>query len=495
MRARISWLALAILVLGGAGPALAQSAMHWQTNLDAAKRLAAETNRLVLLHFWSESCPPCMRMEREVFARPDVAAAIEANFVPAQVNAHHFPMTAREFGVNAVPTDLILTPQGGLIYRKTGGSDAAHYVAILNQVAAAARNPGNPTYASANPNYPSAASAPVGPGGTAPPGAAPAQWPTYPPQANPSGVPAGAAASPPAYGPGPSERPAPPAWSQTAGPQAPVDAGAYRGPASGDGRPPAGPGYYQGFPAGRQPEPAPQTQPAPQAEARPWQPEAAQWNGGGYPAAGGYGQPPEPAGAGPRGPAEQYPPSVAGVPNAGYGRPATDPNVQAPGVPPQSGPAANLYQAVATPAVNPAPLALDGFCPVSLIEKWQWVKGDPRYGVIHRGRTYLFAGPEDASRFYADPDRYVPVMSGMDVVLAVEEHRQVPGRREHGALYDHRVFLFSSEATFRRFDQDPTRYAAAAMQATTSMARRLPGSLTPPSQWPSNPGYQPPVRY
>jgi protein disulfide-isomerase len=142
-------------------------------------------------------------------------------------------------------------------------------------------------------------------------------------------------------------------------------------------------------------------------------------------------------------------------------------------------------------------LCLDGYCPVSLGEKERWVRGDPRYGVIHRGRTYLFAGPEEANRFYADPDRYAPVMAGMDVVLAVEEHRQVPGRREHGAWFDRRVYLFSSEATFRRFDREPARYAAAAMQAATSMARRLPASPDPPaqSQAPPNLGYPPPARY
>jgi len=413
---------------------MAQSGVRWQTNLDTAKRLAAETNRLILLHFWTESCPPCMRMEREVFSRPDVAAAIEANFVPLKINAQHFPMTAREYGISAWPTDLILSPQGGLVYRRTGGSDATQYVALLNQVAAAVRNPGYQTYASANPSYPPAGSAPVGPGGTVPPRADRAQWPVYPPQANPAGVPAGAAAVP--------------------------------------------------------------------AETRPWQPEAAQWNGGAYPAPGGYRPAPEQVGGRLRGPVEQSQPAVSGAASQGFGRPAMEPNPRtAPASPPSYGAAPSYgsaggpYQMVATPAVNSAPLGLDGYCAVSLAERERWIKGDPRYGVIHRGRTYLFAGPEEANRFYADPDRYAPVMSGMDVVVAVDENRQVPGRREHGAWYERRVYLFASEATFRRFDQDPARYAAAAMQASTSMARRLPAGPGTEPQAACSGGFQPPARY
>ncbi len=60
----------------------------------------------------------------------------------------------------------------------------------------------------------------------------------------------------------------------------------------------------------------------------------------------------------------------------------------------------------AEPGPNSAPLALDGFCPVTLAEKHQWARGNRRFGVIHRGRTYLFAGPDEQRRFMADPDRY-----------------------------------------------------------------------------------------
>ncbi len=108
------------------------------------------------------------------------------------------------------------------------------------------------------------------------------------------------------------------------------------------------------------------------------------------------------------------------------------------------------------------------------------MKGDSRYGVIHRGRTYLFAGPEEAKRFFADPDRYAPVLSGIDVVVAVEENRQVPGTRQYGAWYEGRMYLFSSEASYRKFDQDPARYAAAAVQVAQASSRRPAGRSEPP---------------
>ena len=99
--------------------------------------------------------------------------------------------------------------------------------------------------------------------------------------------------------------------------------------------------------------------------------------------------------------------------------------------------------------------------------------GDPRWGLIHRGRTYLFAGPEERDRFDADPDRFAPVLSGNDLVLLAEEGRIVPGRREHGAWFEgqlegrfeKRVYLFSSEDSLRRFDADPYRYVTVLAQS------------------------------
>jgi len=112
------------------------------------------------------------------------------------------------------------------------------------------------------------------------------------------------------------------------------------------------------------------------------------------------------------------------------------------------------------------PLGLDGFCPVTLCEKRDcWVAGDIRWGAIHRGRTYLFAGEAEQKAFLADPDRYAPVLDGNDPVLALERSRAVPGARDHGVFYDGRVYLFASEDTLEVFRKDPDRYAIDLRQA------------------------------
>jgi YHS domain-containing protein len=128
------------------------------------------------------------------------------------------------------------------------------------------------------------------------------------------------------------------------------------------------------------------------------------------------------------------------------------------------------------PVAGNPPFGLDGCCPVSLGEKGQWVAGDRRWGMNHRGRLYFFAGPEEQRRFFADPDRYAPVVSGNDIVLA-GEGQVVSGRREYGVYYRNHVYLFCSEATRARFEANPAPYANQALQALRA------GAYHPAAQW------------
>ncbi len=139
----------------------------------------------------------------------------------------------------------------------------------------------------------------------------------------------------------------------------------------------------------------------------------------------------------------------------GYALAGAPPSVPSPAKPAQSAPE--------LPPGAP-PLGLDGYCPVRLGETQRWVRGDLRWGVIHRGRTYLFAGPEEQRKFLADPDAFAPVMSGNDIVIRVERNEQVAGHREHGVFCDGKIYLFVSEESLQKFNHAPARYIAEVQQ-------------------------------
>ena len=118
------------------------------------------------------------------------------------------------------------------------------------------------------------------------------------------------------------------------------------------------------------------------------------------------------------------------------------------------------------------PLGLDGYCPVSLSADGAWTKGDERFGIIHRGRLYLFATDAQKQTFWQDPDRYAPILSGNDAVTYAETGKVVQGSRRHGVFFRNQIFLFTSEESLQRFWNSPQRYADIAVQA---MARASAG--------------------
>ncbi len=112
-----------------------QEAVHWHNDLESAKVVAKQTGRLVLVHFWTPSCGPCMALNQNVFNQPGVANAIETQFVPVKLNADENSATAQWFGINRVPTDVVITPDGQLVAKLISPPTPAAYVAELTSAA------------------------------------------------------------------------------------------------------------------------------------------------------------------------------------------------------------------------------------------------------------------------------------------------------------------------------------------------------------------------
>ncbi len=111
---QVSLLATALCFLSMPSDALAD-AVQWRQNLDAAKIEAAQTGKLVLLHFWSPSCGPCKQLDSDVFSQPQIGQFLEQNFVPVKLNADTSPAFAGLYSIDRVPTDVVLTPQSNVV--------------------------------------------------------------------------------------------------------------------------------------------------------------------------------------------------------------------------------------------------------------------------------------------------------------------------------------------------------------------------------------------
>jgi thiol-disulfide isomerase/thioredoxin len=116
-------------------PTLPQEQINWQTDIDQALKQAKEEKKLVLVHFYGDSCPPCRAVEQKVFPQPQVVQAMMRNYVPVKINVDEDQKTATRYAVRQIPTDVLLGGDGKETYRAISKQLATEYATMLNSVA------------------------------------------------------------------------------------------------------------------------------------------------------------------------------------------------------------------------------------------------------------------------------------------------------------------------------------------------------------------------
>lgn len=109
-----------------------QASDIWGTDYDAGLKLAAASNKPVLLEFTgSDWCPPCMKLTSTVFEQPAFEEFAKKNLVlvkfdfprkkelPAELKSANDAM-ARQFKVSGFPTLILLSSSGKELARKVG---------------------------------------------------------------------------------------------------------------------------------------------------------------------------------------------------------------------------------------------------------------------------------------------------------------------------------------------------------------------------------------
>jgi YHS domain-containing protein/thiol-disulfide isomerase/thioredoxin len=455
---------------------LAHAAAHadelipWGDDFRTACGMAAEQRRLVLIHFYSDNCGPCVRLEQNVFNKPAVAEAIGQNFIPVKIHAGKNPTLAARFKVYQWPTDLFVTPSGTEVFRTISPREPADYIAMLGQVAqqqgigvakrwtpAAMQALTVPGQGTGDRSQELGAGGQESAVGAPPADAGQQQWravaqQSLPPQAMPSpveqvrqerrtwsGV---TTAEVPSQSPIDQVRQERKDWVPPGDAWRNYDRSAYMqaeqspakglgGPASPAPAPPQAAGFQSpSVPPPQQSLPASQP-PAPVISSRPPIPTDNPW-------------------------VANRQPQVPG----GWASPTAPLSAQA--------------QQPLVPASQAPPVALDGFCPVTLLEtvardpndRSAWRKGDRNFGAIHRGRTYLFTSAEQQRKFLSNPDAYAPLLAGNDPVVFAERGQFVEGKRAYGIVTpDKRIVLFADETSRNRFEQSPAAYSNAVQQA------------------------------
>jgi hypothetical protein len=104
------------------------------------------------------------------------------------------------------------------------------------------------------------------------------------------------------------------------------------------------------------------------------------------------------------------------------------------------------------------PLALGGYCVVTLRDRQQWQPGDSRIAAAFDGQCYRFAGIRERDIFTASPEFYAPMLSGDCPVTLAETGDRVPGRLECGVLHEGRLSFFADDSRRQKFFEQPQQY-------------------------------------
>ena len=110
---------------------------------------------------------------------------------------------------------------------------------------------------------------------------------------------------------------------------------------------------------------------------------------------------------------------------------------------------------------NAGAVAMQGYCPVCVIEMKKWVKGNPQFAAPYDGKNYLFPSEEQKQMFVSNPAKYTPILGGDCVVALVEMGKRVPGSLQYAALHEDHLYLFSNENAKEMFLSNKEKYAHA----------------------------------
>jgi len=422
--------------------------INWQNDINTALAIAKTQQKMVLVHFYGNNCPPCKAMDAEVYADPRIIVNMIQMFIPVKIDTGMHPELVKQFGIKAIPTNLVLDENGKIIDKRQGGISADRFCQYLDYLKTQQVRSVNPPIQ--NPPVQAQVA-----GGIAPPVQNPAQ----------NVVAAPAAAAPIIAAPIIATAPI------TAVPTVPT-APAPAVPNT------AAPPMTAASPAAPMAAPAALNDPFLQQTAL--QPITSQ-----------------PTASQPITAQPTVSPPVTAQPTtqqpiAPPAEVAKSQNPMRNAEPTQIGgvmlPVQNVAQNVITapvavavpencetikPAMVELPLALDGYCPVVLTNEERWTQGNPQFYAMFQGLVYHFSCEKSMQTFVENPLKYAPAVKGEDIVLFAERNKKNFGSRKFGAWFEGRIYLFSCQETLNVFAAKPEHYAAVAKQQEMAMNTSL----------------------
>ena len=135
-------LLLIALLIMGCGEQVREdnhNGIKWSNNLDAAFTIASNSNKLIMIDFMAEWCPPCKEMDKKTFSNPNIIKKSN-EFVPVRIDIDKQPKVAEDYNGNArkyggigIP-NIFLDKEKKIIRHIVGFHDVNQLMGIMDSV-------------------------------------------------------------------------------------------------------------------------------------------------------------------------------------------------------------------------------------------------------------------------------------------------------------------------------------------------------------------------
>jgi len=114
--------------------------IKWGNNLDSAFAIASKSNKLIMIDFMAEWCPPCKEMDKNTFSNKNIIKKSN-EFILVRIDvdkqqdiAEEYNGNARKYGGIGIPNILFLDKEKKIIRHIVGFHDVDQLMGIMDSV-------------------------------------------------------------------------------------------------------------------------------------------------------------------------------------------------------------------------------------------------------------------------------------------------------------------------------------------------------------------------
>lgn len=108
---------------------------EWLTDYQDALKIAQQQQKPILLHFYATWCGPCRSMDRQVLHTADVKQILGVDVIGVKIDSDKNPAIIKKFGIGSLPSDIVIDPDGNVLYRGSGFKSKNSYISMISSSA------------------------------------------------------------------------------------------------------------------------------------------------------------------------------------------------------------------------------------------------------------------------------------------------------------------------------------------------------------------------